>query len=125
METTCAVTGLRNGVRYTFSVQALTGAGWSPKSEPSKAVTPTVARSIVIDGQRTGRTVSITGMAHGLSGQSLTIMVRLRGDSTYSQRGTVTPDARGAFTWSMRTRKTVYAYVIGDRVTSNRVTVRG
>ena len=37
---TCTVTGLANGTPYTFTVEALNGAGWSPKGGPSNAVTP-------------------------------------------------------------------------------------
>lgn len=38
---TCEVTGLRNGTTYTFTVTALTGAGWGEASSPSNPVTPT------------------------------------------------------------------------------------
>jgi len=36
----CEVNGLRNGRSYTFTVTALTGAGWGAPSAPSNAVTP-------------------------------------------------------------------------------------
>lgn len=36
----CVISGLTNGVDYTFIVRALTGAGWSPYSEASAPVTP-------------------------------------------------------------------------------------
>ena len=38
--TSCVVPGLTNGVTYTFTVQALSGAGWSVSSAPSNSVTP-------------------------------------------------------------------------------------
>lgn len=38
----CEVSGLRNGVIYTFTVTALTGAGWGENSTPSNPVTPSV-----------------------------------------------------------------------------------
>ena len=37
---TCTVTGLANGTPYTFTVQALSGGGWSPSSDPSNVVWP-------------------------------------------------------------------------------------
>ena len=36
----CVVTGLTNGATYTFTVAALSGAGWSTPSAPSAPVTP-------------------------------------------------------------------------------------
>lgn len=36
----CEVSGLANGTTYTFTVRALNGAGWSPDSAASNAVTP-------------------------------------------------------------------------------------
>lgn len=36
----CTVSGLTNGTSYTFTVEALNGAGWGPKSDPSNPVTP-------------------------------------------------------------------------------------
>lgn len=38
--TSCDVTGLINGTPYTFTVQALSGAGWSSPSNPSNAIRP-------------------------------------------------------------------------------------
>ena len=37
---TCTVAGLTNGTAYTFSVEGLNGAGWSPAGGPSAPVTP-------------------------------------------------------------------------------------
>lgn len=119
----CTVTGLRNGTPYTFTVQALTGAGWSTPSQPSSAVTPEKPRSIVITGTRIGATAIITGTASGMSSRSLTVMVRLRGETSFAQRGSVTSDASGTFMWRMRTGKTLQAYVTGDGLVSNRVAI--
>jgi len=41
MELSCVIAGLTNGVVYTVSGQALTGAGWGATSESSAPVTPT------------------------------------------------------------------------------------
>ena len=119
----CTVTDLRNGTPYTFTVQALTGAGWSSPSAASAPVVPVKARSIVIAGTRSGNAAVISGAASGLEGKSLTVLVRLRGEKSFTERGTVTPDARGAFTWRIRTGKTVHAFVSGDDAVSNRVVI--
>ena len=122
-ETSCTVTGLRNGTPYTFTVQALTGAGWGSPSERSAAVVPEKARSIVITGTRSGAAAVLNGTSSGLAGKSLTVMVRVRGARSFTERGQVTPDARGAFTWRIRTGKTAHVYVTGDGIASNRVMV--
>lgn len=119
----CTVTGLRNGTAYTFTVEALTGAGWSSPSAPSASVTPTKARSIVITGTRQGSVVVISGVTTGMPGQELTVMVRFRGERKFSERGRVMTSARGDFVWRTRVGKTVHIYVAGDGVTSNRVAI--
>ena len=121
--TSCTVTGLRNGIPYTFTVQALTGAGWSSPSQPSPAVVPVKPRSIVISGARSGATAVISGTASGMSSQPLAVMVRFRGETSFAERGSVTPDASGTFTWRIRTGKALHAYVTGDGLTSNRVVI--
>lgn len=119
----CTVTGLRNGTPYTFTVEALTGAGWSAPSAPSTAITPTKPRSIVITGSRKAAAVVISGTSTGMPGQELTVMVRFRGERQFSERGRVTTSARGDFTWRMRAGKSVHIYVAGDGVTSHRVAI--
>ena len=119
----CTVTGLRNGTPYTFAVEALTGAGWSAPSAPSAAVTPVKPRSIVITGIRKGPAIVISGTSAGMAGQSLVVMVRLRGEKAFAERGEVTPEERGNFTWRTRAGKTVHVYVTGDGITSNRVKI--
>ena len=122
-ELSCTVTGLRNGTPYTFTVQALTGAGWSAPSEPSPVVVPVRPRSIVITGSRSGAMAVISGTATGMSGETLTVMVRIRGEQSFTERGTLTPDVRGAVTWRLRTGKTLHAYLTAGGIVSNRVVV--
>ena len=122
-ELSCTVTGLRNGTPYTFTVQALTGAGWSAPSEPSPVVVPVRPRSIVITGSRSGAMAVISGTATGMSGETLTVMVRIRGEQSFTERGTVTPDVRRAVTWRLRTGKTLHAYLTAGGIVSNRVVI--
>ena len=119
----CTVSGLRNGTPYIFTVEALTGAGWSAPSAPSAAVTPVKPRSIVITGIRKGPAVVISGTSAGMPGQELTVMVRLRGEQEFVDRGQVTTSAQGNFTWRIRAGKTVHVYVTGDGIASNRVKI--
>ena len=100
--TTCTVNGLENGMTYTFTVRALTGAGWSPESAPSNAVTPraSVVPSIIITGSREGRRIVILGATTGLQpGAQLTPEVTRGSRAAISGRA-VAVEADGAFRWS-------------------------
>lgn len=80
--TTCTVEGLTNGTAYTFVVEALNGAGWSPLSDPSNAVTPSAGAqpTIVITGTRSREVLTITGTTTGIAPQTrLTPNVSLAG----------------------------------------------
>jgi len=130
---TCEVGGLVNGTAYTFTVRALNGAGWSPESTPSAAVTPQapVVPSLVFTGSRAevrGRPgIVITGNSTLDPGAVLRPWVRLAGQVGYTQGAAeilVGPD--GEVEWSRRTGKRIDVYLsTPDRsLTSNRLILR-
>ena len=126
----CEVTGLINGTSYRFTVQALTGAGWSPSSEPSNAVTPIAAPrpSVLISGSRAGKRIEVTGQTTGFGmGGTLRPWLRFAGQSAYSEgAATILVSMDGTFDWGRTTGKRVSVYVQtpDGSVRSNAVTVR-
>ena len=130
--TECVVTGLTNGLSYTFVVRALTGAGWGAHSAASNAVVPRgddpppVTKSIMITGSREERVVSVVGQSTGLTEAFVTPFVRLRGATTFTQ-GVVTRtvDGEGAFTRQRSTGKRLSVYFMGSGTRSNAVTIKG
>lgn len=130
-QTSCEITRLTNNVEYTFSVRALTGAGWSTWSQPSGAVTPQKV-SIMITGSRAearGRSgIVVTGATSGLDmGVILRPWVRLHGQPTFTQAATqVLVDESGDFIWQRRGNKTMTVYVAtpDDATKSNHITIR-
>lgn len=125
--TTCTIDGLTNGVAYTFTVRALTGAGWSPNSEPSNAVTPRreVARSIVISGSRgaDSRLVLVKGTSTGMAGERLTMWIAFSGQETKPGATTALIGTDGTFTWSRRTSREVRLYAEVGSTRSNTITI--
>ena len=125
---TCEVAGLTNGTAYTFTVKALTGAGWSAESRPSDAVVPRASAkpTIVISGTREGKRIVVTGRSTGLdSGSMLTPHVaRSLGEFTAGVPFGVGTD--GSITWSRRASASVVwrVYLAADGVRSNTVTIR-
>jgi uncharacterized repeat protein (TIGR02543 family) len=125
----CIVSGLQNGVAYTFRVRALNGAGWGEYSTPSAPVTPeaTPTPSILIVGGRdaaTPRRVWVTGSAAALIGETVVPHFRFRGQVGYRTGvRTVSVDSEGTFTWQRRTGKQITVYFTSDLVRSNRVTI--
>lgn len=99
--TSCSVAGLAYGTTYTFTVQALTGAGWSAQSQPSNPVTPKQP-TITISGIRDGDRVVISGTSLGPA-TVLRPWTRIAGEAEFRPglvQVAVAED--GTFTWSRR-----------------------
>ena len=128
--TICTIEGLTNGVAYTVTVRALTGAGWSPASEPSAAVTPRAERSraIVITGSRgkgTERgTIFVRGTSQGLTGETVTMWLTFGPSTPTPAPRTTTVTDDGTFAWSRRSNRTVTVYAEAGGVRSNSITLR-
>ena len=129
---TCAVTGLANGTPYTFTVEALNGAGWSPAGGPSNAVTPTaqVTQSLTLaQGKRTAAgakdRITTGGSSVGVpEGAKLTPYIRFGNSGPFSEGAAkITVGADGRFTWSrlIQPGKKLTAYVAYEDVESNTV----
>lgn len=131
---TCTITGLTNGTAYTFTVEALNGAGWSLPSAASSPVTPTPGPapivSITLDqGTRSpeGRhdRISTTGDTRGIDpGVRLTPWIRYAGQTKFAQgRATIVVQSDGTFRWKRLISKSrnLVAYVSWTDVESNRV----
>jgi hypothetical protein len=126
---TCTVSGLTNGISYTFTARALNGASWGAWSGPSNAVTPraTPVTTIQISGSRDAsdtRYVRVSGTAARLVGEQVTPWVRLSGQPSYAEGiGVQTVAADGTFAWSRATSKKVNVYFTHGSVKSNTVTI--
>ena len=123
---TCTVTGLANGTAYTFTVKALTGAGWGASSTPSNAVTPSAPPepSITITGTRDGQRITVTGTAMHLTSQTVRPWVKYPGQTAYTQGIAVIPVAPdGTFTWSRKSGKKAHVYIAHNTTKSNTVTI--
>ena len=103
-EVSCEITGLRSGVAYTFTVRALSGAGWSWVSGRSKAIEVT-GPSITITGERRGKRLVISGVMSGVEQTArLTPWAYRAGHSPIRGRG-IEVASDGSFTWSRRASK--------------------
>lgn len=128
-ELQCIVTGLQNGVAYTFRVRALNGAGWSEYSLPSDPVTPEAgpAPSILILGGRDPvkpQQVWVTGTSAALIGETLRPQFRFPGQVGYRTGvRSVVVDSEGSFTWQRRTGKQITVRFINGEIRSNTVRI--
>jgi len=132
-ETSCQISGLRNGQSYSFTVQALNGAGWGARSVPSDPVTPQPACarvSVTLDqGTRVaaGRSDRIrTGGSTTCipEGSRLTPWIRYSNQAQFSMgKATITVASDGSFDWTrlIRRDRGLTAYVSYVDVESNQV----
>ena len=124
----CDVTGLSNGTAYTFSVKALTGAGWSASSAPSNAVTPRAVPkpTIVITGSRDGARIAVSGSTTGMGMGGLVTPWTSRSLGEFVSRAAVPVSIDGTFEWSRRASSAVVwrVYFTAESTKSNTVTIR-
>lgn len=128
---TCRVVGLVNGTTYTFTVEALTQAGWSAPSAPSNAVTPEDSGSIEITGKRTkvrGKNgLVVTGTTQDIAaGAILRPWLKFPGQTAYFQGvAQVKVRADGTFTWQRKGNKKAYVYIATEdgSVRSDRIII--
>ncbi|MFM9135295.1 MAG: IPT/TIG domain-containing protein [bacterium] len=124
----CRIDGLTPGTAYTFTVKALSGAGWSASSAPSNSVVPhgSAKTSILITGMRDGTRIAIAGRSKALELGALVTPWTARGSGAFVPRKEVPVSADGTFTWSRQaSARTVWrVYVIAGELRSNTVTFR-
>jgi hypothetical protein len=118
------VSGLTNATTYTFTVRALSGAGWGAWSASSNPVTPQAdpKPSILISGSRTGSTIRIDGTTTDLTG-TVTPWVKLPGQTSFTEGSTRPTITDNAFTWSRKANKKAYVYITHGATKSNTITI--
>ena len=121
---TCTVSDLSNDTAYTFTVRALSGAGWGTPSGPSNSVTPQAPPkpSILISGTRDGSTIRVDGTAIDLTG-TLTPWVRFPVQTSYIEGSARPAITDNAFTWSRKANRKSYVYFTHGDVKSNTLTI--
>jgi len=123
----CTVAGLTNGTTYTFTVQALTGAGWSAASAPSEAVTPVapVRPTITITGAREGKRITVSGSTTGMGMGGRVTPWTSREGAIYVPARDLVVSMDGTFTWSRRAnpQATWRVYFTAGDARSNTVTI--
>jgi hypothetical protein len=124
----CAVEGLSNGTAYTFTVKALTGAGWSTASDPSTAVTPRAKPrpTLVIAGSRDGGRIAVSGSTTGMAMGGLVTPWTSRSLKDFISRAAILVSADGTFAWSRRASGSVVwrVYFTAEEARSNTITIR-
>lgn len=129
--TTCTIDGLTNGVTYTVTVVALTGAGWSTSSAPSNAVTPQreEAPALTITGSRGSGAerslITVRGSSTGLAGERVTLWLSIGGRAATAASTTVAIKSDGTFTWSRKLNRAAVIYAEAGGVRSNAIRLSG
>lgn len=139
--TTCAYDGLVNGTTYTFTVQALTGAGWGATSAVSNAIAPgpppppppPPTPEIEIDGKRAEARsrpgIVLEGAVSALEpGTVLQPWLRFGPDQEFrGKRARIEVGPDGTFTWERPAPAYVEAYftTLDGAVRSNTVRITG
>lgn len=127
--TMCTIEGLTPGVTYTVTVEALSGAGWSPSSAPSNAVVPrpSIVPSLTITGSRGSGAerslIRVRGTSTGLAGERATLWLSMGGRPATPASASVTIRADGTFTWSRRAAREVRIYAQVGITRSNTITI--
>jgi lysophospholipase L1-like esterase len=126
---TCAITGLTNGTRYSFTVRARNGGGLSPASEASRAVTPRSGALLISGSRGTGTRVeqskvTITGLAAGLEADAATItFTSVGGSARMLSRRDVPVSFDGRFTMTRRLNSGARVVAMVAGVASNAVVI--
>ena len=120
----CNVGDLEAGTTYTFSVQALTAAGWGPSAESSPVTMP--VPTIVITGMRprpAGQEVKVSGSAQILAGERLTPWVKAGRKPFTAGSSAVSVRDGGTFVWTRKSKGATRVYFTWEEFRSNTVSI--